>query len=71
MDWEEGEVVLRFRPRRARLLPEDARSHLRASGRELLLALRSMIDEALEREAKSGGQHRRTRIPVKEEGETE
>jgi hypothetical protein len=45
---EEG-LTLRFQPRGGRLLPEATWGHLRAANKELLLALRSIIDQTIER----------------------
>jgi hypothetical protein len=42
------EFVLRFRPHRLRWLPEETRSHIYISRKESLLALRSLIDRAIE-----------------------
>jgi hypothetical protein len=35
--------------RRARIIPEEFRSHLKASKKEFLLAVRSLVDAAVER----------------------
>ena len=42
------EYVLRFRPHRLRWLPEETRSHFYGARKEMLLALRSLIDQAIE-----------------------
>jgi hypothetical protein len=42
------EYVLRFRPHRLRWLPEETRSHVYEARKEMLLALRSLIDRAIE-----------------------
>ena len=58
--------VFRFNPPRPSLLAPEPRSHLRAARKEVLLALRSLIDvaiEGLEKEDKPKGQGR-TKIPV-------
>jgi hypothetical protein len=60
-----GEVVLRFRPKQLRLLSEEGRTHLKSAGRELLLAVRSVVDEALESIQEQKAPPKR-RIEVKE-----
>ena len=63
-----GEVILRIRPRRLRLMPQASRDHLKAAGREFLLALRAALDAALEQLGGEGeGRPRRRRVEVKEE----
>jgi hypothetical protein len=44
-----GEYVFRFRPHRLSWLPEEARGHVYVARKEMLLALRSFIDQAIER----------------------
>ncbi len=60
------EVVLRFKAPRFRGLPDSTRQHLLASRREMLLALRSMLDRAIERTEKSeeAKGKKRTKIEV-------
>ncbi len=41
-------LTLRFRPSSLKLIPEPTRRHIRAANNELLLALRSFVDEAIE-----------------------
>lgn len=41
--------ILRFNPTAPEILPEATRSHLRAAHKEVLLALRSLIDAHIER----------------------
>ena len=49
VEHEPGEgVVIRIRPAKFPAFPESARSHLRAAHKEDLLALRSLIDAAIE-----------------------
>jgi hypothetical protein len=70
---EEG-LTLRFKPRSFRLLPEPTRGHLKAANKELLLALRSSIDQAIEWIDRQGPEPRRPRrrIQVKmDSGATE
>ena len=43
------EIVFRFRPPKMHGMPEASKEHLRAARREMLLALRDFINEALER----------------------
>lgn len=50
------EIVMRFRPPRLKMVPAATRNHIRVAHKELLLALRSLIDgaiEAIERREKS------------------
>ena len=54
-------LTLRFRPASMGLIPEPTRQHIRAANRELLLALRSFVDQAIEGmepEGKAGGPRR-------------
>ena len=49
-EYEPGkEIVFRFRPPKIPGVPEATREHLKAARREMLLALRDFINEALER----------------------
>ena len=43
------EVVLRFKSPKFQMLPDTTREHLLAARKEALLALRSMLDRAIER----------------------
>ncbi len=43
------QFVLRFRPYALCWLPEETRSHIFGARKEMLLALRSIIDRAIER----------------------
>ena len=43
------EVVLRFKSPRFRCLPDSTKQHLSVARKEMLLALRSMLDRAIER----------------------
>ncbi len=43
------EYVLRFRPHQLGWLPEETKSHVYKARKEMLLALRSLIDRAIER----------------------
>lgn len=57
---EEG-ITLRFKPKSLHLLPESTRTHLRAANKELLLALRGFIDQAIERTEKGEEPRQRAR----------
>ena len=49
IEWErgpEGELVIRLRSPRIRVLPEESRSHIYAARKEMLLSLRGRIDRA-------------------------
>lgn len=59
------EVVLRFKSPRLRGLPDSTRRHLLAGGREALLALRDVLDRAIERTEKAEAAPRRKRTKVK------
>ena len=47
------EIVLRFKSPKFRGLPDSTRQHLWAARKEVLLALRTMLDGAIERTEKS------------------
>ena len=67
------EVVVHFRPHLLKRVPGSSAGHLRNANREFLLAIRSLLDGAIERMApadseqqgKRGG--RRQRVEVTEE----
>ncbi|MEK7778167.1 MAG: hypothetical protein AAB303_06035 [Chloroflexota bacterium] len=69
---DEG-MVVHVRPRMMRLVPHEARIHWRNAGREYLLAMRSLLDAAIEgmpsEEPGEPGRagRRRQRVEVKEE----
>ena len=42
-------LTLRFRPHSLEMIPESTRRHMRAANKELLLALRSFVDQAIDR----------------------
>ena len=50
---DEGEIIFTLTP--PRRLPEPTREHLRTASREALLALRSLLDEALSQLEKKKG----------------
>ena len=57
----EEELVFRFKMKKLRLVPTVPAEHVRAAGRELLLAVRSLIDasiEYLERKKEEKGRKR-------------
>jgi len=61
------EIVLRFKSPKFRGLPDSTRQHLLAARKEMLLALRSMLDRAIERteESKEAKRKKRTKIEVR------
>ena len=67
IEQEGEEVVLRFRRPSFRHVPEDTKSHLRTARKETLLAIRSLLDEAIERaeKAEKGKEKKRAKIEVK------
>ncbi|MBI2846932.1 MAG: hypothetical protein HYX82_03525 [Chloroflexi bacterium] len=47
--YEPGEeLVFRFRPPKLNILPKAAKGHIKEANKEFLLALRSMLDDAIE-----------------------
>ena len=60
------EIVLRFKSPKFRGLPDSTRQHLLAARKEILLALRSMLDRAIEKteESKETKRKKRTKIEV-------
>jgi len=62
-----GEIVLRFKSPKFRGLPGTTKQHLAAAQKEILLALRDMLDRAIERKETSAKAPRkkRTKIEVK------
>ncbi|MDI6815169.1 MAG: hypothetical protein QMC90_03735 [Dehalococcoidales bacterium] len=61
------EIILRFKVPKLPVVPEAARSHFRTAHKEMLLALRSLLDKAIERveEAEKTRAKKRTKIEVK------
>lgn len=60
IEWEHRpgeEFVLRFKPPLGKIVPDEARGHIRAARQEMLLAIRSLVDAAIARleERKKGG----------------
>lgn len=60
------EVVLRFKTPMFSIMPEETRSHFRTARKEMLLALRSLLDKAIERveETEKTKAKKRTKIEV-------
>ncbi len=60
------EIVLRFKVSGLSIMPEATRSHFRTAHKEILLALRSLLDKAIERteEAEKTKAKKRTKIEV-------
>ena len=59
------EVVLRFKLPRLRGLPDSTKQHLLVARKEVLLALRSMLDRAIERMEESGETEGKRRSKIK------
>ena len=61
-----GELILRFNKPALALLPKETRNHLRTARKETLLALRSLLDKAIERaeEAEKPRKTGRTKIDI-------
>lgn len=60
------EWVVRFKPAGLQWLPEETRTHLLGARKELLLAVRSAVDQAIQRvdEGEKRKTTRRTKIKV-------
>lgn len=61
----EGEVVLRFKLPKVRGFPDSTKQHLLVVRKEMLLALRSMLDRAIERMEEPGETKGRKRSKIK------
>ncbi len=61
-----GEVVFRLKASKLALLPEATRGHFRTARKEMLLALRSLLDKAIERaeEAEKTRAKKRTKVEI-------
>ncbi|MCL0094341.1 hypothetical protein M1N58_00365 [Dehalococcoidales bacterium] len=61
------EIILRFKVPRFSVAPEATRSHLRSAHKEILLALRSLLDKAIEQAeaVEKTKAKKRTKIEVK------
>ena len=62
----QDELVVRFRPPRASLPPET-RAHMLNAGKEFLLALRTMLDAAIETCEKAAEERPKTRSKIRVE----
>ena len=62
----EEEVVLRFKLPKLKGLPEPTKQHLSVARKEILLALRGMLDKAIEKAEESGETKgkKRTKISI-------
>ena len=62
----DGEIVLRFKSPKFWGLPESTKQHLVAAKKEMLLALRSALDQAIERveESEKPKGRRKSKIEV-------
>lgn len=60
------EIVLHFRPPKLKGLSPDTQQHIRTAQKELLLALRSLIDDTVEilEKSEKPGEKGRTKIEV-------
>ena len=66
VEYHPGEgVVLRFKPPKVRGLPDSTRQHLLIARKEMLLALRSMLDKAIEKTEEPGETKGRKRSKIK------
>ena len=63
----DGVIVLRFKSPKLWGVPEPTRQHLMTAQKEILLALRTMLDKAIEKtdEVEKTKAKRRTKIEVK------
>jgi hypothetical protein len=67
IEYQPGEeVVLRFKVPALSIMPEATKGHFRMAHKEMLLALRSLLDRAIERaeEAEKTKAKKRTKIEV-------
>ena len=69
IEWEHHpgeEFVLRFKPPPGKMVPGETMTHVRAARKEMLLALRSLIDAAITRqeEAAQKAKKRRSKIEL-------
>jgi len=58
------EVVLHFKAPILSVMPEATRGHFRTAHKEMLLALRSLLDKAIERAEEAEKTKERTKIEV-------
>lgn len=69
IEWEHHpgeEFILRFKPPLGKVVPDETRGHVRVARKEMLLALRSLVDAAIVRleEPEKTGEKGRTKIEV-------
>ena len=60
--------TLHVRPRDFNLIPEPTRKHVRGASKELLMAVRTFVDEAIQKVEGSGEEKRTRRRRIKVEG---
>lgn len=64
-EWlSDGRFALYLRPPKVTILPSEAEEHFRAAQKEFLMALRSLVDAALEREEQEERRRTRTKIEI-------
>jgi hypothetical protein len=69
IEWEhhpERGLILRFKPPLGKIVSDETRGHVRVARKEMLLALRGLVDAAIVREEeanKKAGKHR-TKVEV-------
>lgn len=61
------EIVLRFRSSKCLGLPDTTKQHLAVAQKEILLALRDLLDKVIERKGKPGAVPKRKRTKIKVE----
>ncbi len=68
VEYSSGEYVLRFSPKNLRVVPEATIDHLMAANKEVLMALRDLLDGAIQRmdPQEKSSNRKRTRVEVKE-----
>jgi hypothetical protein len=69
IEWEhhpEEGLILRLKPPLDKVVPDETRGHIRAARKEMLLALRSLVDAAIvrEEEVEKKAKKGRTKIEV-------
>jgi hypothetical protein len=70
IEWEhradEG-LILRFKPPLRKIVPDETRGHVRAARKEMLLALRGLVDAAIVREEEAGKKAEKRRVKIEVE----
>ena len=61
-------ITIRMRPANLKLVPESTLKHVRGAGKEMLLAMRSLLDQAIERVEESEEDQPTRRRKIKVEG---